>query len=126
MNNQDGLIGMIYKAWMWLIAHPLGFWTGVSAFLVALWSTLKDGAGWVESIAVSIISVVVALGLVAVMRSSGMNEDWMPIIGMMVSFIGVDRIRFAIRSAWDSRSKHILLNGNKSEKNTGETHDENN
>jgi hypothetical protein len=78
----------------------------------------------VESIAVSIISVVVALGLVAVMRSSGMNEDWMPIIGMLVSFVGVDRIRFSIRSAWDSRSKHILLSGNQSGKSAAEQSDE--
>ncbi|MNB60001.1 hypothetical protein D3C81_31950 [compost metagenome] len=105
MNNHNGFSELLYRAWLWVVAHPLGSWGAISAFVVSVWSDLGDGHRWIESIATGFVAVFVSLGLIAVMHKSGMHEEWMPVVGMLVGIVGVDRIKTAVRGAWDSKDR---------------------
>lgn len=106
MNNNGGLSDLLYRAWLWLCSHPLGSWGAISAFVVSLWSDLGDGHKWIESILAGMVAVVATLSIIAAMHAGGLHESWWPAMGMLVGFIGVDRIKSAIRGAWDSEGRH--------------------
>lgn len=93
--------------------HPYASWGGVTAFFVALWSSLRDGRGWLWSLFGAILAVLITLSALAVMRNTGLHEEWIPIIRVAVGFIGADRIRVAIHSVWyEYRNQVISKNTN--------------
>lgn len=93
----------LWQLGQWLLDHPLGFFTGLSAFVVSCWSGLAEGRRGSRLLTGGIVCVLITLAVVGAMRSSGLHAAWMPIIGILVGFIGADRIRDAILSAWESR-----------------------
>jgi lambda family phage holin len=112
---------MVYKdpntlTWLsraidWAFTHPYAVWGSLSAFLVSLWASLRDGYGWLHSLFGAVLAIIITLSLLALMRLAGWHEEWMPIVGMIVGFIGADRIRVAVLNAWENR-KHNLVNNN--------------
>lgn len=112
IDKEPGILGWIVAAVSWAIGHPYASWGGGSAFLAALWSTLKDGKGWCASFFASFLAVVITLSILAVMRKTGLHEEWMPLVGMLVGFVGADRIRSAILGAWDTRKNNLLNRNN--------------
>jgi lambda family phage holin len=93
----------LLQAGTWLADHPLGFFTGLSAFIVSCWSGLAEGRRGFPLLVGGLVCVLTTLAVVAAMRSSGLHASWMPIVGIFVGFVGADRIRDAILSAWESR-----------------------
>lgn len=90
------------------IAYPYATWGGSTAFLAALWSAAKDGKGWCASLFAAVLAVVITLSVLAVMRKTGLHEEWMPLVGMIVGFVGADRIRTAVLGAWDARKGQVI------------------
>lgn len=90
------------------IAYPYATWGGSTAFLAALWSAAKDGKGWCASLFAAILAVVITLSVLAVMRKTGLHEEWMPLVGMLVGFVGADRIRTVVLGAWDARKSKLV------------------
>ncbi|HDR2353291.1 TPA: phage holin family protein [Enterobacter roggenkampii] len=115
IEKEPGLLGWLTATLAWLANHPYATWGSFTAFLAALWSSLKDGKGWAASIFAGLLAIAITLSVLAVMRKTGLHEEWMPIVGMLVGFIGADRIRAAVLGAWDSR-KNNLVNGNDEDK----------
>ncbi|SAF46381.1 phage holin family protein [Enterobacter kobei] len=111
VEKEPGLMGWLTATLSWLASHPYATWGSITAFCAALWSALKDGAGWAASIFAAFLAIGITLSILAVMRKTGLHEEWMPIVGMLVGFIGADRIRAAVLGAWDSR-KNDLVNRN--------------
>lgn len=103
IEKEPGLYGWLTATIAWLTSHPYATWGSVTAFFAALWSALKDGAGWAASIFAAFLAIAITLSILAVMRKTGLHEEWMPIVGMLVGFVGADRIRAAVLGAWDSR-----------------------
>lgn len=93
-----------------LSQYRLGWFTSISAFVIAVWSGLIDGKGWGRSIFGGIICVFIAIALVAVLKISGMHSSWLPIVGVFVGFIGAERIRDAILGAWETRKSKLVDN----------------
>jgi|SRR5471030_1214075 len=100
----------------WLMGHPLAFFTGLSAFFISLWSGLQDGLKKSKAFLDACACVLITLAVVAVMKFGGMHSSWMPLIGVLVGFIGALRIREAILGAWETRKNKILEDNEKSEK----------
>jgi hypothetical protein len=62
-----------------------------------------------------VLAVLITLSVLAVMRKSGLHEEWMPLVGLVVGFVGADRIRAAVLDAWELR-KNKLVKNDESEK----------
>lgn len=103
LDKDPGLPGWVTALLAWMSGHPYVSWGGLTAFLVALWSSLRDGRGWLWSIFGAVLSVLITLSVLAVMRNTGLHEEWMPVIGLAIGFIGADRIRAAILRLWYGR-----------------------
>ncbi|EGT5658494.1 hypothetical protein JD793_004698 [Citrobacter braakii] len=88
--------------------HRLGWFTGGSAFFAAIWAGLLDGNSLARSAFGGVICVLIALGIVSVMQTSGMYQAWMPLAGIFVGFIGAERIRDTVLAAWDSRKERVV------------------
>lgn len=101
-----------YSAVEWAQNHPYYSWGTLSAFFVSLWTSLSDGRGWIHSIFGAVLAVLITLSLLAVMKLAGWHEEWMPLIGMLVGFVGADRIRSAILGAWESHKGRLSGNNN--------------
>ena len=93
--------------------NRLILFTGVSAFIISLWSSLNDGKSWARSIFGGIICVIIAFAVLQVMESSGIQGNWLPVVGIFVGFIGAERFRDGVLNAWENR-KQKLLNDKKS------------
>ncbi|SUW63281.1 phage holin, lambda family [Buttiauxella agrestis] len=107
LEKEPGLLGWLSATGAWLLSHPYASWGSLTAFLAALWSALKDGKGWCASTFAGVLAIAITLSVLAVMRKTGLHEEWMPLVGMLVGFIGADRIRAAVVGAWDSRKIHL-------------------
>lgn len=104
-------IGTAFSAaQIWITGHPYASWGGSTAFLAALWSSLKDGKGWCSSLFAAVLAIVITLSVLAVMHKTGLHEEWMPLVGMIVGFVGADRIRSAVLGAWDARKGKLIDN----------------
>lgn len=86
----------------------MGSWGGFSAFMVSVWSDMGDGHGWFDSIATGFVATALALSVISGMQTEGMHQAWMPVVGMVIGFIGIDRVKRAFRSAWDNHAKKRL------------------
>ncbi|ELD3428712.1 MULTISPECIES: phage holin family protein [Enterobacter] len=107
VEKEPSLMGWLAAALAWLASHPYATWGSITAFFAALWSALKDGAGWSASIFAAFLAIAITLSILAVMRKTGLHEEWMPIVGMLVGFVGADRIRAAVLGAWDSHKNRF-------------------
>lgn len=114
LDREPGILGWLSALGAWALNHPYASWGSFTAFLAALWSSLKDGRGWCLSLFGASLAVIITLSALAVMRKTGLHEEWMPIVGLIVGFVGADRIRAAVLGAWDSRKN--MVNNNESEK----------
>lgn len=110
VEKEPGILGWIAALGAWATSHPYASWGGSSAFIAALWSSLKDGRGWVSSLFGASLAVVITISILAVMRKTGLHEEWMPLVGLAVGFVGADRIRAAVLAAWDSRKNNLVKN----------------
>ncbi|MEZ2604954.1 phage holin family protein [Kluyvera intermedia] len=61
---------------------------------------MKDGKSWCASIFAGVLAIAITLSVLAVMRKRGLHEEWMLLVGLLVGFIGADRIRAAVLGAW--------------------------
>jgi lambda family phage holin len=113
--KEPGLLSMFSAAADWLKDHPYGSWGVITAFLTALWSGFKDKHGWLSSIFGGVLATIITLSILAVMKKTGLHEEWMPIVGLLVGFVGADRIRAAVLGAWETR-KGNLVNTDESKK----------
>ncbi|MDK9356737.1 phage holin family protein [Lelliottia wanjuensis] len=114
VEKEPGLLGWLTALGAWATGHSYASWGGGTAFLAALWSGLKDGRAWCSSLFGAALAVLITLSILTVMRKTGLHEEWMPIVGLAVGFIGADRIRAAVLGAWDSRKN--MVSNNESEK----------
>lgn len=115
VEKEPGILGWIASLASWAVGHAYATWGSITAFLAALWSSLKDGRGWVSSLFGGVLAVLITLSVLAVMRKSGLHEEWMPLVGLVVGFVGADRIRAAVLDAWELR-KNKLVKNDESEK----------
>lgn len=115
LDREPGILGWLSALAAWSTGHPYVSWGGGTAFATALWSSLKDGRGWASSLFGAALAVLITLSVLAVMRKTGLHEEWMPLVGLVVGFVGADRIRAAVLGAWDTR-KNNLVNKDESEK----------
>lgn len=95
-----------------IIVHRLGWFTGASSFIAAVFSGLMDGKSWARSSFGGLICVIIALGLIAALHAGGLYQSWWPLIGIFVGFIGAERIRDAILAAWETRKSRIVEGNN--------------
>lgn len=107
IDKDPSILQMLSRAGGCLVNHPYATWGGLSAFAMSLWASLKDGAGWLHSIGAGILAVLITLGVLAVMKKTGLHEEWMPLVGMLVGFIGADRIRAAVIGAWETHKTKL-------------------
>lgn len=108
MNGKEpGTLGWFAALVTWALNHPYASWGSFTAFVAALWSSLKDGRGWCSSLFGGALAVLITLGVLAIMRKTGLHEEWMPLVGLMVGFVGADRIRAAVLDAWNVRKKRL-------------------
>lgn len=114
MEKEPGVLAWLASLGSWALGHPYLSWGGGTAFLAALWSSLRDGRGWCSSIFGSVLAALITLSLLAVMRKTGLHEEWMPLVGLLVGCVGADRIRAAVLAAWDSRKQHLKNFDNRS------------
>ncbi|WP_114195623.1 phage holin family protein [Edaphovirga cremea] len=91
-----------------LSQNRLMMFTGVSAFIISLWSSLNDGKSWARSIFGGIICVIIAFAVLEVMKSSGIQGNWLPVVGIFVGFIGAERFRDGVLNAWETRKQNVL------------------
>lgn len=110
LEKEPGILGWLASLGSMATSHPYASWGGGTAFLAALWSSLKDGRGWCSSIFGSVLAALITISVLAVMRKTGLHEEWMPLVGLAVGFIGADRIRAAALAAWDSRKNNQEIN----------------
>ncbi|WP_336284193.1 phage holin family protein [Citrobacter arsenatis] len=115
IEKEPSTLGWLNSVAAWALGHPYASWGSCSAFLVALWSSLKDGLGWIHSLFGAALAVLITLSVLAMMRKTGLHDEWMPLVGLVVGFVGADRIRAAVLGAWDSR-KNNLVKKDESEK----------
>lgn len=92
--------------------HRLGWFTGFSAFLAAVWAGLCDGNSLARSALGGVICVLISLGIVAAMQIGGVYQSWAPLVGIFVGFIGAERLRDAALAVWDSRKDRIVKGKN--------------
>ncbi|EEO9371570.1 phage holin family protein [Salmonella bongori] len=115
IDKDHRVMGWLSTLVAWALGHPHASWGGITAFTFGLWSSLKDGNGWLSSLFLSFLAVLITLILLEIMKITGFHEDWMPGVGMIIGVVGADRIRMAILGAWEIR-KNKLVNKDESEK----------
>lgn len=89
------------------LKYPYISWVGGTAFLVAYWTGMKDKHSWRASFFGGILSTIIAVSVLAVVQKIGLNTEWIPVIGLLVGFIGADRIRVLILLILKSKQKKI-------------------
>lgn len=105
--KDPNLLGWFGASIAWLKQHPYGVWGSITAFFTAIWSSLSDKHGWASSLFGGVLAAIITLSILAVMKKTGLHEEWMPVVGLVVGFVGADRIRAAILGAWESRKKSL-------------------
>lgn len=101
--NTHHIIDALYAISTWIKAHPYITWGIVSAFMISFWSSMKDRLRARVAVCDGVLCIIITLSLLAVMKLAGLHEEWMPVIGMGVGFIGVERIRQAIINGWEKK-----------------------
>ncbi len=101
MNAGDS--GGVYELFNFIANHVASFFTVFSTLIISFWNSFHEKCSRAEKSLEAISCAVTSLALLGFFKFSGLHEDWWPIIGIAVGFIGVARIRLAIISAWDSR-----------------------
>ncbi|WP_343529292.1 phage holin family protein [Yokenella regensburgei] len=93
----------------WAAHHyPYVAWGGITAFFFALWSSLRDGKGWLFSIFAAVLGAVMAISIIVGLKEAGVHTKWLPVVGMIVGFIGADRIRATLLGMWEIRKKRFM------------------
>ena len=108
LEKEPGVLAWLNALAAWAIGHPYAAWGSCTAFLAALWSSLKDGRGWCASLFGGFLAILITLSTLAVMKKTGLHEEWMPLVGLLVGFVGADRIRAAVLGAWDARKGKLV------------------
>lgn len=107
IEKEPGIFGWIAALGAWASTHPYASWGSATAFMAALWSSVKDGRGWCSSLFGAALAVLITVSVLAVMRKTGLHEEWMPLVGLAVGFVGADRIRAAVLGAWDTHKTKL-------------------
>lgn len=84
-----------------LLALPITFFT-------ALWSLRKDSHGWRDAMEGAGIAVLIAVSIFAAIKGDESYIAYKCAIGLLVGFIGSERIRAAIVGAWESGKIKIV------------------
>lgn len=65
----------------WVKSNSYLYWGSFTAFLAALWSGLCDKHGWWSSLFGGLLATIITLSILAVMKKTGLHEEWMPRLG---------------------------------------------
>lgn len=98
--KDPGLWGWFASALAWVKSYPYLSWGSATAFLAATWSGLTDKHGWCSSLFGALLATIITLSILAVMKKTGLHDEWMPVVGLVVGFVGADRIRSAVLGGW--------------------------
>jgi hypothetical protein len=90
----------IYTIFHFLWIHPLAFFSGLSTFAISCWSGGIEGLPPGRTFVNSIISVFCTLAFLAAFNQEGHHQLFLPLIGMVVGFIGAERMRNAVLNTW--------------------------
>lgn len=110
MSDKDP--GWWQSVFLHLSQNRLGWFTLCSAWLAAFWAGRLEGNSLARSAFGGVICALISLAIMYAMRAGGVRQDWVPFVGIVVGFIGAERIRDAILGAWDSRKKRIMRGKN--------------
>lgn len=94
---------------LFLVAHPLATFCGISAFIVSCWSGYIEQASPGNILISSLVCVVSALAFLDVLIHGSHYHLFFPLIGIITGFIGPYKIRAIIVGA----IKHYISSDNK-------------
>lgn len=95
----------IYTIFHFLWIHPLAFFSGLSTFAISCWSGAIEGLPPGRTFVNSIICVFCTLAFLAAFNEEGHHQLFLPLIGIVVGFVGAERMRNAVLNTWRLRSK---------------------
>lgn len=101
-------INDIYKLLLFLWAHPLAFFSGVTTFIISCWSGLIDGLSSKRTVINALVCVLFTFALMGTVSREGHHQYWLPLIGVITGIIGAERLRDVILNIWVILKKRYL------------------
>ncbi|WP_316432373.1 hypothetical protein [Klebsiella pasteurii] len=90
-----------YNLIIFLTNHPLATFCGLSAFIISCWTGYVEQKSIYDTLMSSVVSVFSALSILDLLFKRSQNHLWLPLIGIVVGFIGPHRLRNTILVLWD-------------------------
>ncbi|EDV4890915.1 hypothetical protein VW39_000051 [Salmonella enterica subsp. houtenae] len=78
---------------VFLSQHPLATFCGISAFFISCWTGYVEKHTLWDVFMSSIVSVLSALSILAILFKGNHYHLWLPLVGVIVGFIGPHKIR---------------------------------
>lgn len=91
-----------------LLAHPLGFFSSVTTFIISCWSGYIDGLPPKRVLINSLVCVIFTFALMGAINREGHHQYWLPLVGVIMGVIGVERFRDVILSIWKILKKRYI------------------
>lgn len=88
--------------------HRVGYFTLLTSSVLSLWSSYMDNQKIIRALFNAFANSLIALSIGAFLQVGGIHNDWLPIVGALVSLIGVERIRETVINLWDIKKNNII------------------
>ncbi|EIV1878230.1 phage holin family protein [Salmonella enterica] len=92
------------------VHHPLATFCGLSAFVISCWTGYVERHTLFDVFMSGIVSVFSALGILDLLFKGGHYHLWLPLVGVIVGFIGPHNIRKVVLLIWEKYIAYIEKN----------------
>jgi divalent metal cation (Fe/Co/Zn/Cd) transporter len=96
-------MGWLNEIIMFIFKHPIAFFTGIASLITSIWVSYYNNFPKTRMTLDAVLSVFISLAIIAIMLNDSYHLHWLPIVGIVIGFIGPERICNSIIGAWNAK-----------------------